>query len=350
VNALTEQAGKVWHVSNLFRIPEQEALAEKLCAETFADKVFFGNSGAEAVECAIKTVRRYHFVSGQPERRRIITFQGAFHGRTLATLAATGTAKYAEGMGPLPDGFDQLPLGDIKLVAAAIGPETAAILIEPIQGEGGVRLVPSLFLRELRELCDKHGLLLVFDEVQTGIGRTGKFFAYQWSGVTPDVMTVAKGIGGGFPVGACLATAEAAKGMTPGTHGSTFGGNPLAMAVAKAVVDIVSDPEFLDAVRRKGLYLKQRLASVVDSHPAVAAEVRGEGLLVGVRCLVPSPDVVVAAREAGLLTANAGDNVVRLLPPLIVTDGEIDEAIARLDAALGAVEHAVAAAPAARAG
>ena len=350
VNALTEQAGKVWHVSNLFRIPEQEALAEKLCAETFADKVFFGNSGAEAVECAIKTVRRYHFVSGQPERRRIITFQGAFHGRTLATLAATGTAKYAEGMGPLPDGFDQLPLGDIKLVAAAIGPETAAILIEPIQGEGGVRLVPSLFLRELRDLCDKHGLLLVFDEVQTGIGRTGKFFAYQWSGVTPDVMTVAKGIGGGFPVGACLATAEAAKGMTPGTHGSTFGGNPLAMAVAKAVVDIVSDPEFLDAVRRKGLYLKQRLASVVDSHPAVAAEVRGEGLLVGVRCLVPSPDVVVAAREAGLLTANAGDNVVRLLPPLIVTDGEIDEAIARLDAALGAVEHAVAAAPAARAG
>ena len=336
--ALAEQAGKVWHVSNLFRIPEQEALAEKLCAETFADKVFFGNSGAEAVECAIKTVRRYHFAGGHPERTRIVTFAGAFHGRTLATLAATGNPKYDEGMGPRPDGFDQVPLGDLKAVEKAIGPETAAIMIEPIQGEGGIRLVAPRFLRDLRSLCDKHGLLLVFDEVQSGVGRTGKLFAYQWSGVTPDVMTVAKGIGGGFPLGACLATADAARGMTVGTHGSTFGGNPLAMAVGKAVIDIVSDPDFLEAVRRKGLYLKQRLASVVDSHSSVVAEVRGEGLLAGIRCIVPAGDVVAAARDSGLLLAAAGDNVARLLPALIVTEAEIDEAISRLDQALTAIE------------
>ena len=340
VKALTEQAGKLWHVSNLFRIPEQEALAEKLCRETFADKIFFGNSGAEAVECAIKTVRRYQFVNGHPERNRIITFAGAFHGRTLATLAATGNPKYMEGMGPLPEGFDQVPLGDLKAVIAAIGPETAAIMIEPIQGEGGVRLVSSQFLRELRALCDKHGLLLVFDEVQSGVGRTGKLFAYQWSGVTPDVMTVAKGIAGGFPVGACLATAEAAKGMTVGIHGSTFGGNPLAMAVGKAVVDIVSDPDFLEDVRHKGLYLKQRLASVVDAHPGVVAEVRGEGLLTGIRCIAPAAEVVAALRDQGLLTVAAGENVVRLLPALIVTNDEIDEAIARLEAALTVLERA----------
>jgi acetylornithine/N-succinyldiaminopimelate aminotransferase len=344
IAALTEQAGKVWHVSNLYRIPEQEALAEKLCRETFADKVFFGNSGAEAVECAIKTVRRYHFANGEGERRRIVTFAGAFHGRTLATLAATGNPAYAEGMGPLPEGFDQIPLGDLKAVEAAIGPETAAIMVEPIQGEGGVRLVAPQFLRELRALSDKHGLLLVFDEVQSGIGRTGKLFAYQWSGVTPDVMPIAKGLGGGFPVGACLATAEAAKGMTVGSHGSTFGGNPLAMAVAKAVVDIVSDPAFLEEVRRRGLYLKQRLASVVDAHPGVVAEVRGEGLLAGVRCVVPAADVVDAARDAGLLLARAGENVARLLPPLIVSDAEIDEGIARLETALSALEARVPAA------
>ncbi|MEX2318259.1 MAG: aspartate aminotransferase family protein, partial [Bauldia sp.] len=332
------QAGKVWHVSNLFRIPEQEALADKLCAETFADKVFFGNSGAEAVECAIKTVRRYHFVNGHPERTRIVTFAGAFHGRTLATLAATGNPKYAEGMGPLPDGFDQVPLGDLKAVEKAIGPETAAIMIEPIQGEGGIRLVAPQFLRELRALCDKHGLLLVFDEVQSGVGRTGKLFAYQWSGVTPDVMTAAKGIGGGFPLGACLATAEAARGMTVGTHGSTFGGNPLAMAVGKALIDVVSDPDFLENVRQRGLYLKQRLASVVDGHASVVAEVRGEGLLTGIRCIVPAADVVTAARDNGLLLVAAGDNVTRLLPALVVTDAEIDEAIARLEMALTAIE------------
>jgi acetylornithine/N-succinyldiaminopimelate aminotransferase len=340
VAALTDQAGKLWHVSNLYRIPEQEALAAKLCALTFADKVFFTNSGAEAVECAIKTARRYHFVDGHPERIGIITFSGAFHGRTLATLAATGNAKYLEGLGAPVAGFDQVPLGDLKAVAAAVGPETTAIMIEPIQGEGGVRRVDGQFLRELRALCDKHHLLLIFDEVQTGVGRTGKLFAYEWAGVTPDIMATAKGIGGGFPLGACLATAEAAKGMTAGTHGSTFGGNPLAMAVGNAVIDIVGKPEFLDHVRAMGLYFKQRLASVIDSHPAVVAEVRGEGLLVGIRCVKPAGDVIAALREHGLLAAAAGENVVRLLPPLNVGETEIEAAIDRLDGALTALEPA----------
>jgi len=338
VAALTEQAGKLWHVSNLYRIPEQEALAAKLCALTFADKVFFANSGAEAVECAIKTARRYHFVDGHPERTRILTFAGAFHGRTLATLAATGSAKYLEGLGAPVPGFDQVPLGDLKAAAAAIGPETAAIMVEPIQGEGGVRRVEGQFLRDLRALCDKHHLLLIFDEVQTGVGRTGKLFAYEWSAVTPDVMATAKGIGGGFPLGACLATAEAAKGMTPGTHGSTFGGNPLAMAVGNAVVDIVGKPEFLEHVRATGLYLKQRLASVVDSHPGVVGEIRGEGLLIGIRCLKPAADVIAAMRDHGLLAAAAGENVVRLLPPLNIAEAEVDAAIDRLEAALAALE------------
>jgi len=315
-----------------------------LCRNSFADKVFFGNSGAEAIECAIKTARRYHFVGGHPERFRTITFAGAFHGRTLTALAATGNPKYLEGYGPVAGGFDQVELGDLKAVEAAIGPETAAILIEPIQGEGGVRLVSGQFLRDLRALCDRHGLLLVFDEVQTGIGRTGKLFAYEWSGVAPDVMASAKGIGGGFPLGACLATADAAKGMTAGTHGSTFGGNPLAMAVGKAVLEVVLADGFLDHVRRMGLYFKQRLAGVVDTHPELVAEVRGEGLLIGVRCLKPVGDVIVAMRDAGLLGAAAGENVVRLLPPLIVSESEIDEAIVRLDAALVALEPARAAA------
>jgi acetylornithine/N-succinyldiaminopimelate aminotransferase len=339
VKALTEQAGRLWHVSNLYRIPEQEELAARLVAATFADKVFFGNSGAEAMECAIKTARRYHFANGHPERTRLITFSGSFHGRTLATLAAAGNPKYLEGFGAPAEGFDQVPPGDIKAVAAAIGPETAAILIEPIQGEGGVRAMSHQFLRELRALCDQHGLLLVFDEVQTGVGRTGKLFAYEWSGVTPDIMGIAKGIGGGFPLGACLATAEAAKGMTAGAHGSTFGGNPLAMAVGNAVMDIVSRPEFLDHVRRMGLYLKQRLAALVDSHSAVVAEVRGEGLLVGLRCIAPVADVLAALRDQGLLAAGAGENVLRLLPPLIVGEAEIDAAVTRLDAALSALEH-----------
>jgi len=348
VKALTEQAGKLWHVSNLFRIPEQEALAQRLVELTFADKVFFGNSGAEAIECAIKTVRRYHYVGGHPEKVRFITFTGAFHGRTLATLAATGNPKYMEGLGPLPEGFDQVPFGDIKAVEAAVRPETAAIIIEPVQGEGGVRLVPGRFLGELRALCDTHGLLLVFDEVQCGMGRTGKLFAYEWSGVTPDIMAVAKGLGGGFPVGACLATADAAKGMTLGIHGTTFGGNPLAMVVAGTALDIISRADFLAHVRQAGLYLKQRLASVVDAHPSVVAEVRGEGLLAGIRCVVPNGEVVTALRDHGMLAAAAGDNVVRLLPPLTISEAEIDEAVTRLDAALGQIENA--ARPAARAG
>jgi acetylornithine/N-succinyldiaminopimelate aminotransferase len=340
VKALTEQAGRLWHVSNLYRIPEQEALAARLVAATFADKVFFGNSGAEAMECAIKTARRYHFANGHPERTRLITFSGSFHGRTLATLAAAGNPKYLEGFGAPAEGFDQVPPGDIKAVAAAIGPETAGILIEPIQGEGGVRAMSHQFLRELRALCDQHGLLLVFDEVQTGVGRTGKLFAYEWSGVTPDIMGIAKGIGGGFPMGACLATAEAAKGMTAGAHGSTFGGNPLAMAVGNAVMDIVSRPEFLEHVRRMGIYLKQRLASVVDAHSGLVAEVRGEGLLIGLRCVAPVANVLAALRDQGLLAAGAGENVLRLLPPLIVGEAEIDAAVTRLDAALSALEQA----------
>ncbi len=343
VKALADQAEKLWHVSNLFRIPEQERLGALLVEKTFADKVFFGNSGAEALECAIKTARRYQFVSGHPERRRIITFAGAFHGRTLATLAATGNPKYLEGFGPTPDGFDQLPVNDTKAVEAVIGPETAAILVEPIQGEGGVRLIEHQFLRDLRALADKNGLLLIFDEVQTGVGRTGKLFAYEWSGVVPDIMTVAKGIGSGFPLGACLATAEAAKGMTPGTHGSTFGGNPLACAVGAAVLETVSAPDFLEHVRKMGLYLKQRLAAVVDAHPDIVAEVRGEGLLAGVRCVVPAGDVIGAMRGEKLLGVAAGDNVVRLIPPLIVTETEIDEAVARFDKALAVLAPAKAA-------
>jgi len=342
VAALTEQAQKLWHVSNLFEIPGQEKLAATLCAHTFADKVFFGNSGTEATECAIKTVRRYHFVAGHPERYRIITFAGAFHGRTLAALAATGNPKYIEGMGPKADGFDQVPLGDIKAVEAAITPETAAIFIEPIQGEGGVRVPSNQFLRELRALCDKHDLLLVFDEVQTGVGRTGKLFAYQWTGVSPDVMTVAKGIGGGFPLGACLATAEAARGMTAGSHGSTFGGNPLAMAVGQAVVDTILADGFLDHVRKVGLYARQRLAGLVDAHPEVFAEVRGEGLIIGLRCVPPVADVAKALRGEGMLAAGAGENVLRLLPPLIVTEADVDDAIARLERAAAALAPAVA--------
>ncbi|HET7716715.1 MAG TPA: aspartate aminotransferase family protein [Bauldia sp.] len=338
VSALKEQADRVWHVSNLYRIPEQEKFAATLCGATFADKVFFANSGAEAVECALKTARRWHFVNGRPERVRVITFAGAFHGRTLATLAATGNPKYLEGYGPPAHGFDQVEVGDLKAVEAKIVPETAAILIEPIQGEGGIRLVPGHFLRALRDLCDRHGLLLIFDEVQTGIGRTGKLFAYEWSGVTPDIMTAAKGLGGGFPVGACLATAEAAKGMTAGTHGSTFGGNPLAMAVGQAVLDVLLSDGFLDEVRRKGLYLKQRLASVVDSHPDLVDEVRGEGLLIGVRCKVPVVEINAAMRDQDLLGVGAGENVIRLLPPLIVSDSEIEEGVRRFDAALAALE------------
>jgi acetylornithine/N-succinyldiaminopimelate aminotransferase len=333
IEALTEQAQKVWHVSNLYRIPEGERLAERLCAASFADTVFFQNSGAEALECCIKMARKYQSASGRPERYRIVTFEGAFHGRTLTTIAATGNKKYLDGFGPPVDGFDQVPLGDLDAVKRAIGLETAAVLIEPIQGEGGVRVVSSAFLRAVRELCDKHGLLFVFDEVQTGIGRTGDLFAYQRTGVTPDIMALAKALGGGFPIGACLATAEASKGMTAGTHGSTFGGNPLAMAAGNAVLDVVLAPGFLDHVRRMSLLLKQRLAEIKDRYGSLIAEVRGEGLLIGLRMVPPAANMVDALRAENMITVAAGDNVVRLLPPLIVGEQEIGEAVARIDRA-----------------
>src|SRR5215831_10494472 len=267
IAALTAQAQKVWHVSNLYEVPEAERVAQRLCDASFAEVVFFCNSGAEAMECTIKTARKFHSVNGKPERYRIITFDGAFHGRTLATLAAGGQKKYLDGFGPVMEGFDQVPFGNLEAAKAAITRETGAILIEPIMGEGGVRVVEPAFLRALRELCDQHGLLLVFDEIQTGMGRTGDLFCYQRIGVTPDVMTVAKALGGGFPVGACLATREAAKGMTPGTHGSTFGFNPLAMSVANATLDVMLKPGFFDHVKKMGLLLKQRLAEIKDRYP-----------------------------------------------------------------------------------
>jgi acetylornithine/N-succinyldiaminopimelate aminotransferase len=338
---ITEQAAKVWHVSNLFRIPEAERLAERLTATSFADTVFFANSGAEAMECAIKMARKYHAVSGRPEKNRMIAFEGAFHGRTLATLAAAGTQKYLEGFGPPLEGFDHVPFGDLAAVKKAITPETGAIIVEPIQGEGGVRVPPAGFLKALREICDQNGLLLVLDEVQAGVGRTGKFFAYEWAGIEPDIVAIAKGLGGGFPIGACLATAEAAKGMTAGTHGSTFGGNPLATSVAGAVLDVVLARGFLDAVKKTGLLFKQRLAEMKDRHPAVIAEVRGEGLLLGLRTIVPNGDVVNACRAEGLLTAAAGENVVRLLPPLIAREAEVSEAMQRLDAACARIEESL---------
>jgi acetylornithine/N-succinyldiaminopimelate aminotransferase len=333
VAALQEQATKLWHMSNLFKSPDGERLAARLCEQSFADLVFFANSGAEAMECAIKVTRKFQAANGRPERYRIITFEGAFHGRTLATLAATGSAKYLEGFGPPMDGFDQVPHGDLEAVKKAIGPQTAGILIEPVQGEGGVRSAPNGFFKALRQLCDDNGLLLIFDEVQTGMGRTGDLFAYKRLGVTPDVMPLAKALGGGFPIGACLVTAEAGAGMTPGSHGSTFGGNPLAIAAANAVLDVMLKPGFFDHVQKMSLLLKQKLASVVDRYPTVLSEVRGEGLLVGVKAVVPSGDLVNALRDEKLLTVGAGDNVVRFLAPLIVTEAEIEESVQMLERA-----------------
>jgi acetylornithine/N-succinyldiaminopimelate aminotransferase len=338
VAALTDQAAKVWHISNLYQNPEGERLARRLTDATFADVVFFTNSGAEALEAAIKMARKYHSANGQPERFRIVTFEGAFHGRTLATIAAGGQKKYLEGFGPKVDGFDQVPFDDDDALKAAITPETGAILIEPIQGEGGIRPVSYERLRALRAFCDERGLLLVLDEVQSGVGRTGKFFAHEWAGIQPDIMAIAKAIGGGFPMGACLATAEAAKGMLPGTHGTTFGGNPLAMAVGNAVLDVILEPGFLEKVRQNALLLKQRLAELKDHHPAVIAEIRGEGMMLGLRLHVPNADLVRATEAEGLLTIAAGDNVVRLLPPLIVSEAEIGEAIGRLDRACSTLE------------
>lgn len=340
VAALKEQADKVWHLSNIYEIPGQERLAKRLTEATFADKVFFTNSGAEALECAIKTARRYQFSKGHPERFHIITFEGAFHGRTLATIAAGGQEKYLEGFGPKAPGFDQVPFGDIEAVRAAITDATAAILIEPVQGEGGVRPATPEFMKALRQICDENGLLLILDEVQTGVGRTGKLFAHEWSGISPDIMAVAKGIGGGFPLGACLATSEAASGMKAGTHGSTYGGNPLAMAVGSAVLDIILADGFLQHVGDVALVFRQGLASLKDRYPDVIEDIRGNGLLLGIKAAVPSAELLQAIRAAHLLGVPAGDNVIRLLPPLVVTAEEAREGLARIERAAESIRVA----------
>ena len=331
--ALVERAQKPWHVSNLYRIPDGERLAERLVAASFADTVFFTNSGAEAMECAIKMARKYHSANGSPDRYRIITFEGAFHGRTLATLAAGRQEKHLEGFGPIVDGFDQVPFGDMEALRAVITDETAAILLEPVQGEGGIRPFPNDTIKQVRRICDDSGLLLVLDEVQCGVGRTGKLFAHEWAGVTPDIMAIAKAIGGGFPMGACLATEEAAKGMKAGSHGSTFGGNPLAMAVGNAVLDVVLEDGFLDDVQQRALRLNQKLARLKDEYPDVIEEIRGSGLMIGIKCKVPNTDVAAACMDERLLAVGAGDNVVRFLPPLIVTEQDIDDAVTRLERA-----------------
>ncbi len=339
VQAIQDQAAKLMHTSNLYRIPQQERLAQHLCDSTFADMAFFTNSGAEAMECSIKTARRYHFVNGQPDRYRIITMEGAFHGRTLAMIAAGGQEKHLEGFGPAVDGFDQVPFGDIDALQAAITDETAAILVEPVQGEGGVKAIPFDILEQMRTIADDNGLLLIFDEVQCGVGRTGKLFAHEWTSITPDIMAVAKGIGGGFPLGVCLTTAEAGKGMTAGTHGSTFGGNPLAAAAGNAVMDVIDDPDFLAHVEDMGGYLGQKLSAVIARHPDVVSGMRGVGLMRAIECVVTNLDLVNALTDQNMLTVGAGGNVVRLLPPLTVTQDEIDEAVAAIDAACTAIEE-----------
>jgi len=323
VETLKKQAGEIWHLSNLFEIPGQAKLAGRLCENSFADRVFFTNSGVEAMEMAIKNVRRYHYAKGNPERVNIITFEGAFHGRSTTTIAAGGQAKYLEGFGPVSPGFINLPFGDHDALKAAIDETTAAILVEPIQGEGGIREVPPQCLKGLRELCDKEGILLVFDEVQTGIGRCGKLFAHQIHDVEPDIMAIAKGIGGGFPVGACMAREEVAAAMILGTHGSTFGGNPLAMAIGNAVLDVVLEPGFMDGVNEKARTFRQHLAELVDTYPDLLEEVRGAGLLIGLKARVLNLDLITAMREQGLLTVGAGDNVIRVLPPLIISEADI---------------------------
>jgi acetylornithine/N-succinyldiaminopimelate aminotransferase len=331
VEALTAQARRLWHCSNLFQIPGQERLASRLTAASFADMVFFTNSGAEAVECGLKAVRKYHSESGNPERYRVITCEGAFHGRTLATISAGKQEKHIKGFGPLVDGFDQVAFGNLNEMRAAITRQTAAILVEPVQGEGGVRPATAEYLRGLRAVADEFGLLLMFDEVQTGMGRTGRLFAHEWSDVKPDVLATAKGIGGGFPMGACLTSAKVGSAMTAGSHGSTFGGNPLAMAVGNAVLDILLADGFLDRVQRAAALLRKRLEATVARHPTVLEEVRGLGLLLGVKCRVPSGEMLAKLRERGLLTVLAGDNVVRFVPPLIIEDAQIEDAVAILD-------------------
>lgn len=335
VEVLKEQAEKLWHVSNIYRIPEQEALADAICASTFADVVFFTNSGTEAVECALKTARKYHSANGQPERIDIYGFDGSFHGRTYAAVNASGNPSYVDGFGPRLPGYSQLTFGDHEAIKAAIAsPTTAAIIVEPVQGEGGARSIPTQCLKGLRQLCDEHGVLLIYDEVQCGMGRTGKLFAYEWAeGGEPHIMAVAKALGGGFPIGACLATTEAAKGMTVAAHGSTFGGNPLAMAVGKAAFDLINSPETLDNVNAVAGFLTQQLNGLKDRFPDVIVDIRGKGLLIGVKLIPNNREFMVLARDEHLLVAGGGDNCVRLLPPLNLTIEEAREAVAKLEKA-----------------
>ncbi|AZV79172.1 aspartate aminotransferase family protein [Parasedimentitalea marina] len=333
VQALTDQAQNLWHVSNLYQIPQQQALADRLVEHSFADTVFFTNSGTEACELAVKMARKYFFDKGEEQRIEILTFDGSFHGRSSAGIAAAGSEKMTKGFGPVLPGFTHLMFGDLDGVTNAITGQTAAILIEPVQGEGGIRAVPDAELKALRAVCDEHGVLLILDEVQCGVGRTGKLFAHEWAGITPDIMMVAKGIGGGFPLGAVLATEDAASGMTAGTHGSTYGGNPLGCAVGCAVMDHVTDPDFLDEVNRKAGLLRQKLEGLIDGHPDVFEEVRGTGLMLGLKCKVTNIDVVNAGYDNQVITVPAADNVVRLLPPLTLSDDDIAQALIRLDKA-----------------
>ena len=344
VQAVKDQAEKLWHVSNIFRIPGQEALAARLTAATFADVVFFTNSGTEAVECALKTARKYHWARGDAERIDIIGFQGAFHGRSYAAVYAAGNPSYVEGFGPALPGYVSLPFGDMAALEAALGPTTAAVIIEPVQGEGGARALPDADLTRLRALCREHGVLLIYDEIQCGLGRTGKLFAHEWAAdAAPDIMCVAKALGDGFPVGACLATAEAAAGMTVGSHGSTYGGNPLAMAVGLAAFEELNRPETLDNVREIAGYFSQQLAGLRDRFPEVVAEIRGKGLLIGLRLIPNNREFMAAAREHRLLIAGGGDNCVRLLPSLLITREEAREAIEKLELTCEAMQRKAAA-------
>jgi len=344
VNALTEQAHALWHVSNLYQIPQQQALADKLVDLTFADTVFFTNSGTESCELAVKMARKHFYDRGQPEKVEIITFEGSFHGRSSAGIAAAGSEKMTKGFGPLLPGFVHVAFGDLDGVTNAISDKTAAIMIEPIQGEGGIRPVPDVELKALRQICDDNGLLLILDEVQCGVGRTGKLFAHEWAGITPDIMMVAKGIGGGFPLGAVLATEAAASGMTAGTHGSTYGGNPLGCAVGCAVLEHVAAPAFLDGVNRKAGLLRQKLEGLVADHPDVFEEVRGSGLMLGLKCKAPNTDVVAAGYDNEVITVPAADNVIRLLPPLTLTEDDIAQALIRLEKAARQVQGQLASA------
>ncbi|WP_298837494.1 aspartate aminotransferase family protein [uncultured Roseobacter sp.] len=340
VAALTEQAGALWHTSNLYQIPRQQELADRLTENTFADTVFFTNSGTESCELAVKMTRKYWFEKGMPEKTEIITFSGSFHGRSSAGIAAAGSEKMTRGFGPLLPGFVHLEFGDHDALKAAVNDNTAAVLIEPVQGEGGIRPVPDQCLKGLRDFCDEHGLLLILDEVQCGVGRTGKLFAHEWAGIEPDIMMVAKGIGGGFPLGAVLATENAASGMTAGTHGSTYGGNPLGCAVGCAVMDIVASPEFLADVNRRSGLLRQKLEGLVAAHPDVFEGVRGSGMMLGLKCRAANTDVVAAGYDELVLTVPAADNVIRLLPPLNITEEEMAQAVERLDAAARTVSAA----------